>query len=183
MFTKVLVANRGEVAVRIIRTLQRMGIASVAIASEADATTLPVRLADEAVIIGGAAASESYLDVEAVITAAVRTGAEAIHPGYGFLAERADAAAAIEAAGLVFVGPSPDHLRAFGAKHRAREIAEAAGVPLLPASGLLVDAEDALEAAAVIGYPVVLKATSGGCGIGMRVCWSGAELAACFDGA
>src|SRR2546423_483543 len=131
MFSKVLVANRGEVAVRIIRTLKRLGVPSVAVASEADAATLPVRLADEAVIIGGPPAADSYLNIDAVVDAALRTGASAVHPGYGFLAESADAAERMEGAGLTFIGPTPGHLRQFGAKHRARQLAEEAGVPLL----------------------------------------------------
>jgi urea carboxylase len=177
VFTRVLVANRGEVAVRIIRTLRRMGIGAVAACTEIDRSTLPARLADELVVV------DSYLDVDAVVAAAVRAGCDAVHPGYGFLAERASAAEAFAAAGVTFVGPSPTHLREFGLKHRARELAAAAGVPLLPASGLLVDAAAAVEAAADVGYPVVVKATAGGGGIGMRVCADAASLEAAFASA
>jgi urea carboxylase len=183
VFSKVLVANRGEVAVRIITTLRQMGLTSVAVYSDADAATLPVRLADEAIRLGPPQPAASYLDGAAIIAAAVATGAEAIHPGYGFLAERGDFAERVEAAGLAFVGPTPQQLRAFGTKHEARLLAEAADVPLLGASPVLGDLDAALSAAAELGYPVVIKATAGGGGIGMRVCATPEDVVAEFEAA
>ncbi len=181
MFQKVLIANRGEIASRIIRTLRRMGIASVAVASEADRFTRAALDADEAVAIGPSAPKESYLDVEAIIAACRATGAEAVHPGYGFLSENAVFAERLAAAGIRFIGPRPAHLRDFGLKHTARALAEASGVPLLPGSGLLGSAEEALAAADRIGYPVMLKSTAGGGGIGMQLCHDAAELAVRFE--
>jgi urea carboxylase len=181
MFSKVLIANRGAIACRIIRTLRRMGVGSVAVFSDADAGSQHVSDADEAVRIGPAPASESYLNPEAVLAAAQATGAQAIHPGYGFLSENAGFAEACEAAGVVFVGPTPENIRAFGLKHAARALAEAHGVPLAPGTKLLTDAEAALWAARRIGYPVMLKATAGGGGIGMRVCEDDAAVIAGFD--
>ena len=147
MFKKVLVANRGEIAVRVIRTLQRMGIASVAVYSDADRFTPAVRMADEAVRLGPAPASESYLDVDAVVAACRATGAEAVHPGYGFLSENIAFARRLAAEGIVFIGPRPEHIEAFGLKHTARELAERNGVPLLPGTGLLRTAEESIAAA------------------------------------
>jgi urea carboxylase len=175
-FEKVLVANRGAIACRIFRTLRRMGIGSVAVFSEADAGSLHVVQADEAVCIGPAPAGSSYLDASRLIAAARDHGAQAIHPGYGFLSEKAEFAADCAKAGLVFVGPTPDNMRDFGLKHRARELARQADVPLLPGSGVLVDVATAHEAAMRVGYPVILKATAGGGGIGMRVCADPAAL-------
>ena len=182
MLEKVLVANRGEIACRIITTLRRLGIGSVAVYSEADAATLPVRLADESVCIGAAPAAASYLDAHRIVTAALERGAAAIHPGYGFLAERAEFAERVEAAGLTFVGPTPEQLRIFGAKHTARRQAEAANVPLLPGSPIVGSADEAVRAAEAVGFPVVVKATAGGGGIGMRVCADADQLAQSFDG-
>ncbi len=179
-FQKVLIANRGAIACRIIRTLRTMGIASVAVFSEADAGSRHVAEADEAVPIGPAPASESYLDVAAILAAARATGAQAIHPGYGFLSENTGFAESCEAAGIAFIGPTPDNIRAFGLKHTARDLARAHGVPLAPGTGLLTDAAAAAEAAAQIGYPVILKATAGGGGIGMKVCADHSELAEAF---
>ncbi|MFE5507272.1 urea carboxylase [Amycolatopsis japonica] len=173
---KLLVANRGEIAVRIIRTAREMGIPTVAVYSDADRTAAHVRLSDEAVRLGPAPARESYLLVDAIIEAALKTGADTIHPGYGFLSEDAAFARAVEAAGLRFAGPTADHLEVFGSKHTAREKAVEAGVPLLPGTGLLDTLADAEAAADGIGYPVMLKATGGGGGIGMRACASAAEL-------
>ncbi|MET0293967.1 MAG: urea carboxylase, partial [Phenylobacterium sp.] len=170
MFSKVLIANRGAIACRIVRTLKAMGIGSVAVYSDADAGSLHVSQADEAVRIGAAPAAQSYLDVAAVLAAAKATGAEAIHPGYGFLSENTAFAEACEAAGIAFIGPTPDNIRAFGLKHTARELAQANGVPLAPGTDLLTDAAQAKSAAQAIGFPVILKATAGGGGIGMRVC-------------
>jgi len=179
-FAKVLIANRGAIACRIIRTLRAMGIGSVAVFSEADAGSRHVALADEAWPIGPAAASESYLNIPAIIAAARASGAQAIHPGYGFLSENTAFAQACADAGIVFIGPSADNIRAFGLKHTARELAQAHGVPLAPGSGLLTDVAQAAEAAAAIGYPVMLKATAGGGGIGMKVCADPGELAEAF---
>ncbi len=180
MFDKVLIANRGAIACRIIRTLKKMGIRSVAVYSEADARSLHVQLADEAVCIGSAAAAESYLRGERILEVARDTGAQAIHPGYGFLSENAAFAEQCAAAGVVFIGPTPDQMRRFGLKHTAREIAEQNGVPLLPGSGLLADVGHAHAEAARIGYPVMIKSTAGGGGIGMRLCWSADELNEAF---
>ena len=176
MFEKVLIANRGAIACRIIRTLRRMGVRSVAVYSEADRHSLHVRLADEAVEIGPAPAAQSYLRAEKILEVAKATGAQAIHPGYGFLSENPGFAEACAEAGIVFIGPSPAQMRAFGLKHTARELAERSDVPLLPGSGLLADAGHARAEAARIGYPVMLKSTAGGGGIGMRLVWSADEL-------
>jgi urea carboxylase len=169
-FDTVLIANRGAIATRIIRTLRRMGLRSVAVYSEADADSLHVAQADEAVCIGAAPATESYLNIPAIIAAAKATGAGAIHPGYGFLAENTDFAEACAEAGIVFVGPTPDNIRTFGLKHSARALAASHDVPLAPGTGLLTDGEEAARAAVEIGFPVILKATAGGGGIGMRIC-------------
>ncbi|MFD0987985.1 urea carboxylase [Methyloligella solikamskensis] len=176
MFKKVLIANRGEIACRIVRTLRRMGIASVAVYSEADAHALHTRMADEAICVGPPAASESYLDVEKVLAACRETGADAVHPGYGFLSENAGFAEALAKEGITFIGPSPDTLRRFGLKHEARAIAAEANVPLVPGSDLLKSPEEAKEAANEIGYPIMLKSTAGGGGIGMMLCNSDEEL-------
>ena len=178
-FDTVLVANRGAIATRIIRTLRRMGLRSVAVYSEADAGSLHVSAADEAVCIGPAPAAQSYLDIAAILAAAKATGAGAIHPGYGFLAENAEFAEACAAAGIAFIGPTPDNIRTFGLKHSARALAAAHGLPLAPGTGLLTGEDEAAAAAARIGYPVMLKATAGGGGIGMRIC---ADEAAVRDG-
>ena len=181
MFGKVLIANRGAIACRIIRTLRRMGIRSVAVYSEADRHSLHVSQADEAVCIGPGPAAQSYLSVEKLLDAARTTGAEAIHPGYGFLSENAAFAEACAEAGVVFIGPSPGQMRAFGLKHTAREIAQANNAPILPGTELLADSGEAVAAAAGIGYPVMLKSTAGGGGIGMRLAASEAELRDAFD--
>jgi urea carboxylase len=181
MFTKVLVANRGEIAIRVIRTLKRMGIASVAVYSDADRFTPAVTLADEAVRLGPAPASESYLNVEAVIAACRQTGAQAVHPGYGFLSEHLGFARRLAAEGIAFIGPRPEHIEAFGLKHTARDLAKANGVPLLPGTDLLPTADAALLAAEQIGYPVMLKSTAGGGGIGMQLCEDAEALKARFD--
>jgi urea carboxylase len=181
MFERVLIANRGAIACRIIRTLRRMGVESVAVYSDADRHSLHVALADRAVRIGEPAASRSYLDVERILAAARETQAEAIHPGYGFLAENDAFAERCEHEGLVFVGPTPEQMRAFGLKHTARRLAAENGVPLLPGSGLLASVDDALEAARGIGYPVMLKSTAGGGGIGMQVARNERALAEAFE--
>ncbi|MDP3585290.1 MAG: urea carboxylase [Thiobacillus sp.] len=181
MFKKVLIANRGAIACRIIRTLRRLGVKSVAVYSEADRHSLHVRLADEAVEIGPAPAAQSYLRAEKILEAAQATGAQAIHPGYGFLSENPGFAEDCAAAGIAFIGPSPDQMRAFGLKHTARDLAEHNQVPLLPGSGLLSDTGHAQAEAARIGYPVMLKSTAGGGGIGMRLIWSADELVEAFQ--
>ena len=175
-FDTVLIANRGAIATRIIRTLRRMGLRSVAVYSEADEGSLHVSEADEAVCIGPARASDSYLNVEAILEAARATGAEAIHPGYGFLAENVDFAEACAEAGIVFIGPTSDNIRTFGLKHSARALAAEHGVPLAPGTELLTDEDEAAAAAGEIGFPVILKATAGGGGIGMRVCECEADV-------
>ena len=176
-----LIANRGEIAVRLVRSAKLLGLRTVAVFSDADRGAPHVHLADEAVRLGPAAPSESYLRVDAILAAAASTGADMIHPGYGFLSEDADFATAVEDAGLAFVGPTPHQLRVFGTKHTARAAARAAGVPVFVGSDLLGDAVAAAAAAAEIGYPVMLKATGGGGGIGMQVCRDAAELRAAFD--
>lgn len=180
-FDTLLIANRGEIAVRIIRTARQLGLRTVAVYSDADRAAPHVRLADQAVRLGPAPAKESYLDADLVLKAAKDSGAGAIHPGYGFLSEDAEFARRCEAAGIVFVGPTPEQLELFGAKHTARAAAEAAGVPLAPGTGLLPSLEEALQAADTIGYPVMLKATGGGGGIGMSACRSAAELTDAWD--
>ncbi|WP_341319163.1 urea carboxylase [Paraburkholderia sp. IMGN_8] len=179
-FHKVLIANRGEIACRVIRTLKRLGIASVAVYSEADRHAMHVMLADEAVCIGPAVAAGSYLNSAAILDAARATGASAVHPGYGFLSENAAFAQACEDAGIRFIGPRPAQMREFGLKHTARALAQANDVALLPGTGLLPDVAAALHEAAAIGYPVMLKSTAGGGGIGMSLCRDAAQLEAVF---
>ncbi|MCL7743585.1 urea carboxylase [Guyparkeria hydrothermalis] len=181
MFDKVLIANRGAIACRIIRTLKRLGVRSVAVYSEQDRHALHVRQADEAVCIGEASAASSYLNAERILEVARETGAQAVHPGYGFLSENAAFAEACEAAGIAFIGPTPRQMREFGLKHTARALAEAADVPMLPGTGLLDDVEQAKAEAERIGYPVMLKSTAGGGGIGMRLCENAAELEEAFE--
>lgn len=180
MFSKVLIANRGAIACRIIRTLGRMGVGSVAVYSEADAHSLHVSSADEAVCIGPPPVAQSYLSLERIFEAARKSRAEAIHPGYGFLSENADFAEACAREGFVFIGPSPEHIRAFGLKHTARELAKACNLPLLPGTGLLSSFADAVKQARRIGFPVMLKSSAGGGGIGMRLCRSEAEIEEAF---
>ena len=169
-FDTLLVANRGEIACRVIRTARALGLRTVAVYSEADAGALHAGLADEAVLIGPAPAAESYLKAEAILAAASESGAQAVHPGYGFLSENADFAEACEAAGLVFVGPPPGAIRAMGAKDRAKTIMEAAGVPVVPGyHGEDQSRERLAEAAGQVGYPVMIKAVAGGGGKGMRL--------------
>ena len=175
---KILVANRGEIAVRIIRAIRELGLKSVQAYSKADADMLAVGLADEAVEIGPAAAAKSYLNGDAVLRAAQQTGAGAIHPGYGFLAENASFAAAVEAARLVFIGPTADTIRTMGDKAAARTAAVLAGVPVIPGSeGVVADLDAAAAIAARIGYPVMIKAAAGGGGRGIRLANNAAELA------
>lgn len=170
MFRKILIANRGEIAVRVIRTCREMGIATVAVYSDVDRAALHVRMADEAVHVGPAPASESYLRVERILDAARRTGAEAVHPGYGFLSENAAFARACADAGLKFIGPPADAIELMGSKTAARQAMEAAGVPFVPGTtSALADPDEALAVAEKIGFPVMLKAAAGGGGKGMRL--------------
>lgn len=179
--TKVLIANRGEIACRIIRTLDGLGIASVAVYSEVDAHAAHVRMAGEAICVGPAQAALSYLQVEKILQAANETGAQAIHPGYGFLSENADFAEQCEAAGIVFIGPTPQNMRDFGLKHSARALALSAGVPVSPGTGLLNSVEEAVAEAEKIGYPVMIKSTAGGGGIGMQMAGSACDLVEKFE--
>jgi urea carboxylase len=181
MFKKVLIANRGAIACRIERTLARMGVGSVAVYSTADRNSLHVLNADEAVLIGEAPAAASYLSFEAIFAAAAQTGAEAIHPGYGFLSENIDFGRQCAARGITFIGPAPEHIDAFALKHTARATARDCGVPLLPGTGLLASLDDALAQAATLTYPVMLKSSGGGGGIGMRVCQSAEQLAEAYE--
>jgi acetyl-CoA carboxylase biotin carboxylase subunit len=184
MFSKVLVANRGEIALRVIRACRELGIASVAVYSEADARAPHVREADEAVLLGPAPSSESYLRGDAIIAAAQRVGAEAIHPGYGFLSEREWFARAVRDAGLVFVGPPAEAIAAMGSKTAARALAIAAGTPVVPGTvTALRDANEAAQVAREFGYPVLLKAAAGGGGKGMRVVHREEELASALASA
>jgi urea carboxylase len=179
--TKVLVANRGEIACRIIRTLDRLGIASVAVYSDADAHAAHVRMAGEAVCVGPVQAAQSYLQIGKILAAAKQTGAQGIHPGYGFLSENADFAQACEEAGIAFIGPTAQNMRDFGLKHTARDLATASGVPVSPGTDLLETVEAAREAGVRIGYPVMIKSTAGGGGIGMQLAANEAELAEKFE--
>ncbi|MCR5028187.1 MAG: urea carboxylase [Fibrobacter sp.] len=181
MFKKVLIANRGEIACRVIRSLKEMGVQSVAVYSDADESAAHVLMADEAVRIGPAMAKESYLNVDAILSAIKQTGAEAVHPGYGFLSENAEFAKTLEENGVAFIGPTPKQLVEFGLKHRSKELAEEFGVPLVPGTGLLENVDAAAEGAAKIGYPVMLKSTAGGGGIGMSICKSEQELRESYD--
>jgi urea carboxylase len=181
MFQKVLIANRGAIACRIIRTLQRMGVRSVAVYTAADALSRHSLEADEAYCIGSGIAAESYLRTDKILEIAQHAGAQAIHPGYGFLSEKADFAEQCVARGICFIGPTPKQMRDFGLKHTARELALQNGLPLLPGTGLLADVEEAVRQAAHIGYPVMLKSTAGGGGIGMRLCWNSADLNGAYE--
>jgi acetyl-CoA carboxylase biotin carboxylase subunit len=183
MFKKILIANRGEIALRVQRACRELGIRTVAVHSEADTHALHVRFADEAVCIGPSPASKSYLNVPAIISAAEITAADAIHPGYGFLSEDAEFARICAKCNIAFIGPSPEAMRAWGDKVRARHNAERFGLPLLPGSGVLEHADHAKQEATRIGYPVILKASGGGGGRGMRVVRSESEVADAFASA
>src|ERR1700730_10725847 len=182
MFRKILIANRGEIAIRVIRACRDLKISPVAIYSEADTEALHVRMADEAVCIGPAASTQSYLNISAVLEAAKKTGAQAIHPGYGFLAENADFAQAVSDAGLIFIGPSAEAMRVMGSKTSARQTAVAAGVPIVPGTtDPLRSFVEVRETAEHFGYPVMLKASAGGGGKGMRLVQSADELQSAFE--
>src|SRR5437868_8614909 len=184
MFRKILIANRGEIAVRVIRACRDLGVSPIAIFSEADAAALHVRLADEAYCVGPAASSESYLKVESIIDVAKKAGVEAIHPGYGFLAENAEFARAVSAAGLIFIGPPADATEVMGSKTSARRAAIAAGAPVVPGTiEALKSLDDARETAATFGYPIMLKASAGGGGKGMRQVANETELRSAFEAA
>jgi acetyl-CoA carboxylase biotin carboxylase subunit len=182
MFHKILIANRGEIALRIIRTCRELGIRSVIAHSTADANSLPVKLADESICVGPDAARLSYLNIPAIISAAEVTDSEAIHPGYGFLAENPAFAEVCRACSITFIGPSPEAIRLMGDKAQARQIAKQAGVPVVPGSELpLKDSAEALDVAERIGYPIIFKAAAGGGGRGMRIVRDRAEATKAFD--
>lgn len=176
MFEKVLIANRGEVALRIHRACREMGIKTVAVHSEADANAMHVRLADEAVCIGPARSTDSYLNKSAIISAAIITGADAIHPGFGFLSENADFAEMVEEHGITFIGPKPEQIRKMGDKLLAREAAISSGLPVIPGSPALDTVDDAKKWAKEIGYPIIIKAKAGGGGKGMKVAFSEEDI-------
>ncbi len=181
MFKKILIANRGEIALRIIRACKEMGIKTVAVHSTADAHSLHVRFADQSVCIGPPKSADSYLNVPAIISAAEITDAEAIHPGYGFLAENPSFAEVCNSAGIKFIGPNPESIKLMGDKAKARETATKAGVPVLPGSkGVMTEESDAVELARELGFPVIIKAVAGGGGKGMRVVMDEADFASAF---
>ncbi len=181
MFTKILIANRGEIAMRIVRACRMLGIRSVAVHSEVDTNALHVRFADEAICIGPADAAKSYLNIPQIIAAAEITGADAIHPGYGFLSENPHFADVCKKCNLAFIGPTPEAMRLWGDKVSSRGVAKRFGLPLLPGTGVLTDARDAIEQAKAIGFPVILKASGGGGGRGMRIVRDEAEVARAFE--
>ena len=177
MFNKILIANRGEIALRVIRTCKEMGIKTVAIYSTADKDSLHVRFADEAVCIGPPASADSYLNIPKIMAAVEITNSDAVHPGYGFLAENAKFSEICAEYGVKFIGPTPDQIRKMGDKITAKETMIKAGVPVVPGSGgLLKDVKEGIKIANEIGYPVILKATAGGGGKGMRVVWNDGEF-------
>src|SRR6185369_11111940 len=181
MFDKILIANRGEIACRIIRTARRMGLATVAVYSEADSRALHVDMADEAVAIGPAPSAQSYLVIDKIIEACRKTGAEAVHPGYGFLSERAAFAEALAAAGIVFIGPNPKAIAAMGDKIESKKAAALAKVSTVPGHlGVIEDDKQAIAVADEIGYPVMIKASAGGGGKGMRIAFNKGEVAEGF---
>ncbi|MFN3483500.1 MAG: acetyl/propionyl/methylcrotonyl-CoA carboxylase subunit alpha, partial [Rhabdaerophilum calidifontis] len=182
MFTKILIANRGEIACRVIKTARKMGIRTVAVYSEADRDAMHVAMADEAVFIGPAPAAESYLVIEKILTACRETGAEAVHPGYGFLSEREAFALALKEAGITFIGPNPGAIAAMGDKIESKKAAAAAGVSTVPGFlGTIASAAEARRIADEIGYPVMLKASAGGGGKGMRIAWNASEVEEGFE--
>src|SRR5438270_875102 len=180
---KILIANRGEIAVRVIRACREMGIASVAVYSDVDRDSLHVRMSDEAYAIGPAAARESYLNIDKILDVAKRSGAQAVHPGYGFLSENSTFVDACDRAGVKFIGPPSSAMRMMGSKTSARRAMEAAGVPFVPGSSKGLTAEEAADVATKVGYPVMLKAAAGGGGKGMRLVHSAADLRDAYDAA
>jgi len=177
VFDKILIANRGEIALRVLRACRELGIQTVAVHSTADRAAMHVRLADESVCIGPPAAKDSYLNVPAIIAAAEVTGAQAIHPGYGFLSENARFAEIVEAHDLVFIGPTPEHIRVMGDKITAKQTVKEAGIPVVPGSeGGVTDDDEALAIGAEIGFPVLVKAASGGGGRGMKLARKPSDL-------
>ena len=181
MFSKILIANRGEIAVRIIRACKEMGIATVAVYSTADKDALHAALADESVCIGESAPAESYLRIDRIISAAVVTGAEAIHPGYGFLSESAEFAGLCKQYGVEFIGPSPEAISVMGDKSKARQVMKKAGVPVIPGTEVLSGTDEALKAAETLGYPVLIKACCGGGGKGIRIIDSPDEMERAYN--
>jgi len=182
MFRKILIANRGEIALRIILACKELGIKTVAVHSIADRDSLHVRYADDDVCIGPAPSRQSYLNISSIIAAAEITGADAIHPGYGFLAENDHFAEVLRECGMTFIGPEPEVIRNMGDKAKARDTVKAAGVPILPGSdGPLRTSSDAMDVAKQIGFPIILKASAGGGGRGMRICWKEEELQVAYD--
>lgn len=176
MFKKILIANRGEIACRVIKTARKMGISTVAIYSDADKNALHVSMADEAVHIGAAPASESYIVIDKVMAAVRSSGAEAVHPGYGFLSENKLFAAALEKEGVAFIGPNVGAIEAMGDKITSKKLAAEAGVSTVPGyMGIIADADEAVKISTDIGYPVMIKASAGGGGKGMRIAWSDEE--------
>ena len=182
MFSKILIANRGEIALRVIAACKEMGIKTVAVHSQADRDSLHVRYADDDVCIGPPASKQSYLSISSIIAAAEITGADAIHPGYGFLSENPHFAEIVNECRLTFIGPPAEAIRLMGDKARARETAKRAGVPIIPGSeGAITDVDDATDVARSIGFPVILKAAAGGGGRGMRICWEEGDLQTQFE--
>jgi len=173
MIKKILVANRGEIACRVFATAKRLGIATVAVHSDVDADALHVQYADEAISIGGTTAAESYLVIDSIIKACKDSGADAVHPGYGFLSEQAEFAEALSAAGITFIGPPPDAIRKMGDKITSKKLSAEAGVSTVPGHmDLISDSDECAKIAADIGYPVMIKASAGGGGKGMRIAWN-----------
>ncbi len=182
MFKKILIANRGEIALRIIRTCKEMDIKTVAVYSTADRESLHVRFADEAVCIGGPASKDSYLNIPRIISAAEITNADAIHPGYGFLSERAEFSAVCHEYGIKFIGPTPAMIESMGDKATAKDTMRKAGVPVIPGSdGLLTSIEEGMKIAREIKYPVIVKATAGGGGKGMRIVWKEEDFVGAYE--
>ena len=182
MVDKILIANRGEPACRIIKTARKMGLGTIAVYSEADINSLHVQMADEAILLGGPLSSESYLDIKKIINACKKTGAKYVHPGWGFLSENAKFAQALEKEGIIFVGPSPDAMKLMGDKIRSKKLAKSAGVSTVPGdNSVLADVKEAENVAKKIGYPVILKASAGGGGKGIRVVYKKEELPIAFE--